>query len=43
VRLGASGGGASDLRKTLAYARAHSGPDVTLAPGTEAFTRSLVG
>ena len=34
--------GVSDLRKMLAYARAHCGPDVTLAPRTEAFTGSLV-
>ena len=34
--------GVSDLRKMLAYARTHGGPDVTLAPGTEAFTGSLV-
>jgi hypothetical protein len=35
--------GVSDLRKALAYARAHGGPDVTLAAGTEPFTGSLVG
>ena len=35
--------GVSDLPKALAYARAHGGPDVTLAAGTEPFTGSLVG
>jgi hypothetical protein len=39
----AASNGVSDLRKMLAYARAHGGPDVTLAAGTEAFTGSLVG
>jgi hypothetical protein len=35
--------GVSDLRKMLAYARTHGGPDVTLAAGTEPFTGKLVG
>ena len=35
--------GVSDLPKALAYARAHGGPQVTLAAGTEPFTGSLVG
>ena len=35
--------GVSDLRKMLAYARSHGGSDVTLAPGTEAFTGSVIG
>jgi hypothetical protein len=33
----------SDLRKMLAYMRAHGGPDVTLAAGTEPFTGSIIG
>src|SRR5215218_6660728 len=39
----AASNGVSDLRKMLAYMRAHGGPDVTLAAGTKAFTGSLVG
>jgi hypothetical protein len=39
----AASNGVSDLRKMLAYARTHGGPDVTLASGTEPFTGSLVG
>jgi hypothetical protein len=39
----AASNGVSDLRKMLAYARSHGGPDVTVAAGTEAFTGSLVG
>jgi hypothetical protein len=39
----AASNGVSDLRKMLAYARAHGGPDVTVAAGTEEFTGSLVG
>ncbi|MDA0183516.1 serine protease [Solirubrobacter phytolaccae] len=35
--------GVSDLPKALAYARAHGGPQVSLAAGTEPFTGSLVG
>jgi hypothetical protein len=35
--------GVSDLAKALAYTRAHGGPQVTLAAGTEPFTGSLVG
>jgi len=35
--------GVSDLRKALAYATSHGGPNVTLAAGTEEFTGSLVG
>ena len=35
--------GVSDLRKMLAYARTHGGPDVTLAAGTEPFTGSIIG
>jgi hypothetical protein len=35
--------GVSDLRRMLAYARSHGGPDVTVAAGTKAFTGSLVG
>ena len=35
--------GVSDLRKMLAYMRSHGGPDVTLAPGTEQFTGSIIG
>lgn len=35
--------GVSDLAKALAYARAHGGPQVSLAAGTEPFTGSLVG
>jgi len=38
----AASNGVSDLRKMLAYARTHGGPDVTLAAGTEKFTGSLV-
>ena len=39
----AASNGVSDLRKMLAYMRAHGGPDVTLAAGTEAFTGSIIG
>jgi hypothetical protein len=35
--------GVSDLAHMLAYMKAHGGPDVTLANGTEAFTGSIVG
>jgi hypothetical protein len=35
--------GVSDLRKMLAYARSHGGPDVTVAAGTKAFTGSIIG
>jgi hypothetical protein len=35
--------GVSDLSRMLAYMRAHGGPAVTLAKGTEAFTGSIVG
>jgi hypothetical protein len=39
----AGSNGVSDLRKMLDYARTHGGPDVTLAPGTEPFTGSIIG
>ena len=39
----AASNGVSDLPKALAYARAHGGPDVTLAKGTEPFTGSIIG
>lgn len=39
----AASNGVSDLPKALAHARAHGGPQVTLAAGTEPFTGSLVG
>lgn len=39
----AASNGVSDLPKALAYARAHGGPQVTLAAGTQPFTGSLVG
>jgi hypothetical protein len=39
----AGSNGVSDLAKMLAYMRAHGGPDVTLADGTEPFTGSIVG
>jgi hypothetical protein len=39
----AASNGVSDLPKALAYARAHGGPDVTLAAGTEPFTGSIIG
>jgi hypothetical protein len=39
----AASNGVSDLRRALAYARAHGGPDVTLAAGTEPFTGSIIG
>jgi hypothetical protein len=35
--------GVSDLSRMLAYMKAHGGPDVTLANGTEPFTGSIVG
>jgi hypothetical protein len=35
--------GVSDLSKMLAYMRAHGGPDLTLAQGTEPFTGSITG
>jgi hypothetical protein len=35
--------GVSDLRKMLAYARSHGGPDVHVAAGTEPFTGSIIG
>src|SRR4051795_790527 len=35
--------GVSDLRKMLAYARSHGGPDVIVAAGTKAFTGSIIG
>jgi hypothetical protein len=35
--------GVSDLSRMLAYMKAHGGPDVTLAQGTQAFTGSIVG
>jgi hypothetical protein len=35
--------GVSDLSRMLAYMRAHGGPDVTLAAGTEPFTGSIIG
>jgi hypothetical protein len=35
--------GVSDLKKMLAYARSHGGPDVTVAAGTKAFTGSIIG
>jgi hypothetical protein len=38
-----AGNGVSDLAHMLAYMKAHGGPDVTLANGTEAFTGSIVG
>jgi hypothetical protein len=39
----AASNGVSDLPKALAYARAHGGPDVTLAAGTEPFRGSIIG
>jgi hypothetical protein len=39
----AASNGVSDLPKALAYMRAHGGPDVTLANGTEPFTGSIIG
>ena len=39
----AASNGVSDLRKMLAYARIHGGPDVSLAAGTEPFTGSIIG
>jgi hypothetical protein len=39
----AASNGVSDLRKMLEYMRTHGGPDVTLAPGTEPFTGSIIG
>ncbi len=35
--------GVSDVSRMLAYMSAHGGPSVTLAPGTEAFTGSIIG
>jgi hypothetical protein len=39
----AASNGVSDLAKALAYMRAHGGPDVTLAKGTQPFTGSIIG
>ena len=39
----AGSNGVSDLAHMLAYMKAHGGPDVTLATGTEPFTGSIVG
>jgi hypothetical protein len=39
----AGANGVSDLSRMLAYMKAHGGPDVTLANGTEPFTGSIVG
>src|SRR4051812_27517526 len=35
--------GVGDLAKELAYMRAHGGPDLTLAQGTQPFTGSILG
>ncbi len=39
----AGANGVSDLAHMLAYMKAHGGPDVTLATGTEPFTGSIIG
>jgi hypothetical protein len=39
----AGANGVSDLSRMLAYMKAHGGPDVTLANGTQPFTGSLLG